>query len=79
MNGTSIDAGDLLEGHLSADGQCVRLARDYICVAQIEADGARSLIEALRQPPCSGVIQMRATRVSPISGFIKLIVAEGLQ
>ena len=75
LDGCAFVEGDQLDAHASADGQSVQLAKGHVSVARIEGDGAESLLNALRRPGSSGVVPMKITNVSLISGFIKAVVA----
>jgi hypothetical protein len=77
LDGCVVSEGDELDAHASGDGQQIHLAKGHTSIARIEGDGARVLLDALRQPGSPGVVRMRVTDVSAISGFIKAIVTEG--
>lgn len=67
--------GDRLEAHAAADGECVHLANGHVCVGRIEGDGAKALLDALREPGSTGVAPMRVTGVSAVSGYFKVVLA----
>lgn len=70
VNGSEVQVGQKLVGHVSADGSRIHLAEGHRVVATIEGDGASSLIEALREPRSPGFTSMEVVDVSPISGFL---------
>ena len=70
-NGSDVEPGASLLGHISANGQSVNLADGHRIVATIEGDGAKSLLAALKEPGSPGVAPMSVIEISPISGFIK--------
>jgi hypothetical protein len=72
--GQAVAEGDHLEAHASADGQCIHLAKGHVCVARIEGDGAKALLDALREPGSPGVISMNITTVSEVSGYMKAVI-----
>jgi hypothetical protein len=74
VNGHRVQAGDVLHGHVSADGQCVHLADGHRTVGTISGDGARTLIDGIRGRNGSGFAPLRVTEVSAISGFFKATV-----
>lgn len=76
LNGAVVSEGDQLDAHASGDGQSVQLAKGHFLVGRIEGDGAKYLLDTLRQPGNSGVVPMKVTNVSPVSGFIKAVVAK---
>jgi hypothetical protein len=77
LEGRSVHEGDQLDAHASADGQHVHLAQGHIPVARIQGDGAKPLLDALRETGSPGVVRMKVTSVSAVSGFIKAVVAGG--
>ena len=77
LDGCAVSTGDQLDAHASADGQQITLAKGHISVARIEGDGAKPLLEAMRQPGSPGVVPMKVTDVSMVSGFIKAIISGG--
>lgn len=79
LNGSAVSEGDDLDAHASADGQHVHLAKGHVSIGRIEGEGAKVLLEALREPGNSGVVAMKVTAVSAVSGFIKTIVHRGNQ
>lgn len=66
--------GDRLEAHAAADGRSVLLVKGHVTVGRIEGDGAKSLLDALREPGNPGVVTMRVRKVSSVSGFIEAVV-----
>jgi len=77
VEGCPVAEGDCLEAHAAADGRCVSLAKGHVCVGQIEGDGAKSLLDAMREPAKPGVVPVRVTGVSVVSGFFKIVLADG--
>ena len=75
-NGSDNQPGQTLLGHVSADGKRINLAEGHRIVATIEGDGARALIDALREPDSPGVTPMEVIEVSQISGFLKTTVVK---
>ena len=75
-NGAKIRPGQLLTGHVSADGKRIDLAAGNKVVAKIEGDGANALIAALREPNNPGITDMNVDEVSSISGFLKTTIAK---
>lgn len=71
-----IRQGDLLHGHVSADGQCVNVADGHRTVGTISGDGAKALIDGICETPGIGFALLRVTEVSAISGFFKATVDE---
>jgi hypothetical protein len=69
-------AGEVLQGHASADGKTVVLAQGHRSVGVVNGDGAKSLLAGLRAPGCSGMVQVEVTDVSSISGFFKVTLKE---
>lgn len=76
VNGRSMVEGERLQAHAAADGQSVYLARGHEVVGRVEGDGAKTLLEALREPGCPGMVSMNITNVSQISGYSKAVIAE---
>lgn len=76
IDGCAISEGDHLDAHASGDGRSVVLAKGHVSVGRIEGDGSNSLLDALRHAGSSGVVPMRVTTISPISGFIKAVIAK---
>lgn len=74
VNGSPVQPGDILHGHVSADGQCVNLADGHRTVGTISGDGAKTLIDAIRGTQGLGFAAMKVTEVSVISGFLKTTV-----
>jgi hypothetical protein len=74
VDGQSVAEGERLEAHAASDGRCVRVVKGHISVGCIEGDGAKVLIEALREPGSPGVVPMQVTSVSAVSGFFKAIL-----
>jgi hypothetical protein len=77
VEGCDVAKGDRLEAHAAADGRCIRLVKGHVTVGQIEGDGAKALLEALRTPGNPGVVTMRVRKVSSVSGFIEAVVDDG--
>jgi hypothetical protein len=73
--GQAVAEGDHLEAHASADGQCINLAKGHVCVARIEGDGAKALLIALRESGSPGVVSVKVTNVSRVSGYMKAVIA----
>jgi hypothetical protein len=69
--------GDRLVAHAAADGRSVHLVKGHVVVARIEGDGAKSLLDALREPGSPGVVTVRVRKVSSVSGFIEAVVDDG--
>ena len=76
VDGRSMAEGERLQAHAAMDGQSVCLVRGHVVVGKIEGDGAKALLEALREPGCHGLVSMNVTNVSPISGYVKAVIAE---
>ncbi|WP_417398216.1 hypothetical protein [Gimesia chilikensis] len=72
---SSISEGDLLEGHITSNGQSIKLAKGHIAVAQIEGDGADTLVHVLQEPGSSGLVPMKVIKVNQVSGFIKATIS----
>ena len=72
-----VTKGDRLEAHAAADGRSVHLVKGHVVVARIEGDGAKSLLDALREPGSPGVVTVRVRKVSSVSGFIEAVVDDG--
>ena len=66
--------GDRLEAHAASDGRSVLLVKGHVTVGRIEGDGAKSLLDALREPGNPGVVTMRVRKVSSVSGFIEAVI-----
>jgi hypothetical protein len=79
LEGCSAKEGDQFDAHASADGKHVHLAKGHIAIARIEGDGAKLLLDVLREPGSPGIVPMKATNVSELSGFIKAVVVGGSQ
>lgn len=77
LDGCSVKEGDQFDAHASADGKYVHLAKGHIAIARIEGDGAKLLLDALQEPGSPGILPMKATNVSELSGFIKAVVVGG--
>ena len=77
VDGCSVGEGDRLEAHAAADGHCVHLVKGHLSVGWIEGDGGKVLLDALREPGNPGVVPMRVTGVSAVSGFFKAVLADG--
>ena len=75
LDGCVISEGDQLDAHASGDGKSIQLAIGHVAVARIQDEGARSLLRALRQPDSSGVVPMKVTAISSVSGFLKVVIA----
>jgi hypothetical protein len=75
LDGCAVSEGDQLDAHAATDGQSVLLANGHASVARIDGDGAKSLVDSLRQPGSSGIVPMKIASVSAVSGFIKVLVA----
>ena len=76
IDGFAITEGDRLEAHAAADGHCVHLVKGHISVGRIEGDGAKSLLDALRESGGSGVVSMKVMSVSAVSGFVKVVLTD---
>lgn len=76
VEGSAVAEGDRLEAHVAADGRCVDLVKGHVCVGRIEGDGAKSLIEALREPGGPVLVPTKVTDVSVVSGFFKVVLAD---
>lgn len=74
LGGITVSEGDNLDAHAPIDGHHVNLAKGHVSVGRIEGDGAKALLDALREPGSPGVVPMKVTAVSGISGFITIIV-----
>src|SRR3954471_15700790 len=72
-----VTTGDRLEAHAAADGRCVLLVKGHVTVGRIEGDGAKSLLDGLRAPGSPGVVPVRVQKVSPVSGFVEVVVDSG--
>src|SRR5688500_3774470 len=59
LDGCAVSKGDDLDAHASADGQQIHLAKGHISIARIEGDGAKALLDALRQSGSPGVVPMK--------------------
>ncbi len=77
VDGCAVAEGDRLEAHAAADGRCIHLVKGHVCVGQIEGDGSKVLLDAMREPGSPGVVPMRVTNVSAVSGFFKAVLADG--
>ena len=69
-DGQAVAEGDHLEAHASADGQCIQLAKGHVCVARIEGDGAKSLLDALREPGSPGTMTSRSSSCTFPAGIL---------
>lgn len=76
VDGRSMSEGERLHAHAATDGQSIYLARGHEVVGRIEGDGAKTLLEALREPESPGMVSMNVTNVSPVSGYSKAVIAE---
>ena len=76
VDGCAVAEGDRIEAHAAADGRCVNLAKGHVCVGRIEGDGAKTLLDALREPGSPGVARMRVTGVSAVSGYFKAVLTD---
>lgn len=74
VDAEGVAKGDCLEAHAAADGSSVILVKGHVTVGRIESDGAKSLLDALREPGNPGVVTMRVRKVSSVSGFIEAVV-----
>lgn len=74
VNGSNVQLGDVLHGHVSADGRCVNLANGHRTVGTISGDGAKTLIDGIRGTQGLGFAPMKVTDVSAISGFFTTTV-----
>jgi hypothetical protein len=74
LDGCELSEGNQLDAHASTDGQSVLLANGHVSVARIEGDGAKSLLDSLRRPGSSGIVPMKVSSVSAVSGFIKAVI-----
>lgn len=74
VEGGGVVKGDRLEAHAAANGRSVLLVKGHVTVGRIEGDGAKSLLDALREPGNPGVVTMRVRKVSSVSGFIEAVV-----
>jgi hypothetical protein len=77
LEGCTAKEGDQLDAHASADGRHVHLAKGHVAIARIEGDGAKLLLDVLRESGSPGIVAMKATNVSALSGFIKAVVVGG--
>ncbi len=77
LDGCSVAIGDQLEAHAAADGGFVHLVKGHLSVGRIEGDGGKVLLGALRESGSPGVVPMRVTGVSSLSGFFKAVLANG--
>lgn len=76
LNGSEVEPGAVLLGHIGVDGQSVNLAKGHQIVATIKGDGARSLVDAMQERGSAGIASMRVIDRSTISGFLKVIIQE---
>lgn len=74
LDGCKVAVDDQLDAYAAADGKSVLLANGHTSIARIDGDGALSLLDALQRPGSPGVVRMAVTNLSPISGFINVIV-----
>jgi hypothetical protein len=77
VDGSVVAEGDRLEAHAAADGRCIHLVKGHVCLGRIEGDGGKVLLDAMREPGNPGVVPMKVTGVSAVSGFFKAVVADG--
>tara|TARA_R110002111_G_scaffold100976_6_gene156482 strand:- start:42289 stop:42669 length:381 start_codon:yes stop_codon:yes gene_type:complete len=71
---SALSEGELLEAHITSNGQSIKLAKGHIAVAIIEGDGAGVLIDVLQESGNSGIVPMQVVNISSVSGFIKAMV-----
>jgi hypothetical protein len=77
VDGCIVAEGDRLEAHAAADGRCIHLVKGHVCVGRIEGDGGKVLLDALREPGSPGIVPMKVTGVSAVSGFLKAVIENG--
>jgi hypothetical protein len=73
-NGSALKPGDVYFAVLARDGYRIQVAEGHRAVGLIKGDGAQSLASALGESGQTGVIRIRMTEVSPLSGCGKAIV-----
>ena len=71
------DGGETLLAVAAEDGQSAVLARGFKNVGRIDGDAAKSLLSALCEPGSGGVVQVRITEVSGLSGVAKAVIERG--
>lgn len=74
VDGRNVAQGDRVHAHIAADCQSVRLAKGHEVVGDVTGDGATTLLRALGEPGSPGCAPMNVVEVSPVSGFIKVVV-----
>jgi hypothetical protein len=67
--GERLDPGEVLQAIASESGPHIDLARGNRRVGVVEGEAAGELREALRQPGMPGVVPVRLSEVSPLSGM----------
>jgi hypothetical protein len=77
LDDCAVAEGDRLEAHAAADGGCIHLVKGHVCMGRIEGDGRKVLLDALREPGSPGIVPMRVTGVSAVSGFFKAVIENG--
>ncbi|MGA2702194.1 MAG: hypothetical protein ABSH35_14005 [Isosphaeraceae bacterium] len=78
-NGSSLKAGDTYLAIVARDGQRIHVAEGHRVVGRIEGDGAKSLAKGLGECGQTGVVRIRMTEVSSLSGCGKAIIIKDEQ
>lgn len=73
-NGSTLKAGEIYFAVVARDGERVQVAEGHRAVGRIEGDGAQSLAKTLGESGQTGVVRIRMTEVSPLSGCGKAII-----
>ncbi len=73
-NGSTLRAGETYLAIVGRDGQRIQVAEGHRVVGRIEGDGATSLATGLGDCGETGVVRIRITEVSPLSGCGKAVI-----
>jgi hypothetical protein len=73
-NGSTLKAGDTYLAIVARDGERIQVAEGHRVIARIEGDSAKSLAKGLGECGETGVVRIRITEVSPLSGCGKAII-----
>jgi hypothetical protein len=75
-NGTTFKAGETYLAVISRDGQRVQVVEGYRAIGRIEGDGGTNLAKGLGECGAPGVVRIRVTEVSSLSGCGKASIVK---
>jgi hypothetical protein len=77
VQGSAVAKGDSLEAHLAGDAQSVQLVKGHLVVGRLDGDGNKVLVDGFKEAGAGISQPMEVTAVSEVSGFFKVVLANG--